>query len=107
MRKYSTPVPAANANTPPARPIVSTIGISDIAVGDTVRVQGTVTGTNVVATSIIDGIKLANPTARGGGIGSPSFDQKAAPLKAQVEAAVPGLWAKIVSFLSGLFGKKK
>lgn len=42
--------PSTSGNTP------STITIADIKVGDTVSVRGTVTGTSVVATDVMDGI---------------------------------------------------
>jgi hypothetical protein len=49
--------------------------VSDIAVGDTVMVQGTVTGTNVVATTIRDGVAGApgmQGFGKGGGRGASS-----------------------------------
>ncbi len=36
--------------------VTSTVAVSDIAQGDTVMVQGTITGTNVAATVIRDGV---------------------------------------------------
>src|ERR1035437_4641276 len=44
-----------NATNATVRKNNATSTISSIAVGDTIFVQGTVTGTNIVATSIIDG----------------------------------------------------
>lgn len=56
------PAPAAGSTTtPPTRPTPrvkptsTTISVSQIAVGDTLIVQGTVSGTNVTATTIVDG----------------------------------------------------
>jgi hypothetical protein len=46
---------AATTTAQPAKPTITTITASDIAVGDTVMVQGTVSGTNVTATSVTDG----------------------------------------------------
>jgi hypothetical protein len=110
IRKYSvpSPAPAASAtggtavgkNIPPRRPMESTASVSDIAVGDTVSVQGTVSGTNIIALEIVDGVKL------GAGQGRVNLEQTGAELKKEVEAVKPGLWAKIESFFSGLFGKK-
>jgi hypothetical protein len=84
----------------------TTIAVTDIAVGDTVRVQGAVLGTNVKATAIVDGV--AAPTRVGN---NPSNllngNPQAAALKNEVEAVKPGLWNKIVSFFSSIFGKGK
>jgi hypothetical protein len=41
--------------TPPVRPIPTVISVSQIQVGDTLMVQGTVNGSSVTATSILDG----------------------------------------------------
>ena len=79
----------------------STASVSDIAAGDTVSVQGTVSGTNIIALEIIDGVKIGAVQPR------VNPEQKAAELKKEVEAVKPGLWTKIESFFSGLFGKKK
>jgi hypothetical protein len=110
IRKYSVPSPApapsatggtaVGKNIPPRRPMESTATISDIAVGDTVSVQGTVSGTNIIAIEIVDGVKL------GVGQSRVNLEQTGAKLKKEVEAVKPGLWAKIESFFSGLFGKK-
>ena len=110
IRKYSVPSPApapsatggtaVGKNIPPRRPMESTATISDIAVGDAVSVQGTVSGTNIIALEIVDGVKLAV------GQGRVNLEQTGAELKKEVEAVKPGLWAKIESFFSGLFGKK-
>ena len=91
---------AVGKNIPPRRPMESTASVSDIAVGDTVSVQGTVSGTNIIALEIVDGVKL------GAGQGRVNLEQTGAELKKEVEAVKPGLWAKIESFFSGLFGKK-
>jgi hypothetical protein len=59
VQKISAPVAATtgstSSSTPPAKPTLTTISVSNIAVGDTIMVQGTVTGTNVTATKITDG----------------------------------------------------
>ncbi|MFI5205433.1 MAG: DUF5666 domain-containing protein, partial [Candidatus Paceibacterales bacterium] len=41
----------------------SSSSVSNIAVGDTLMVQGTVTGTNIVATTIRDGMPIMKPNA--------------------------------------------
>jgi hypothetical protein len=46
---------AAPASGSTSKPTPTTISVSGIAVGDTITVQGTVSGTNVVATKIMDG----------------------------------------------------
>jgi hypothetical protein len=86
----------------------TTIAITDIAVGDTVRVEGTVSGTNVTATTVIDGVLSPAPTSRGASLSNLlNKNPQAAALKNEVEAVKPGLWNKIMSFFSGLFGKNK
>jgi hypothetical protein len=84
----------------------TTIAVTDIAVGDTVRVQGTVDVTNVKATTIVDGVTAP---ARVGNNPSNLLNgnPQAAALKNEVEAVKPDLWNKIVSFFSGIFGKHK
>jgi len=112
IRKYTVPPLVLNTNdkkpTTNTRPMESTASVSDIASGDTVSIQGTVSGTNIIALEIVDGVKL------GAGKGAPvihqnniNIEQRGAELKKEVEAAKPGLWTKIESFFSGLFGKKK
>ena len=39
-----------------AKPTVTTITASDIQIGDTIRAQGTISGTSVIATQITDGL---------------------------------------------------
>ena len=51
-RTKPTTAPVAGA----ARPTPTTITVSQVAVGDMVSVQGTVSGTNIVATKVQDGI---------------------------------------------------
>jgi hypothetical protein len=55
------------ATTPPAKPTETTISVSGIAVGDTVMVQGTVSGTSVTATKIVDGQMFDGRGGFGGG----------------------------------------
>ncbi len=43
---------------------VSTISVSDIAVGDKIGVEGTVSGTSVTATGIMDGMPEGGPAAK-------------------------------------------
>jgi hypothetical protein len=98
---------ASGVNMPLRRPMESTISVSSINVGDSVSIQGTVSGTNIIAIEIIDGMKLTNGQgATGIHQNSSNLSQEGAALKKEVEAVKPGLWAKIVSFFSGLFGKK-
>jgi hypothetical protein len=86
----------------------TTIAITDIAVGDTVRVEGTVSGTNVTATAVIDGVLSQGAAPRSGSLTNLlNKNPQAAALKNEVEAVKPGLWNKIMSFFSGLFGKQK
>ena len=60
----------------------STITIASIAVGDTVAVEGTLTGTNVVATKVIDGVRAGgmpqggDTVASGSAPAQPSFLKK-------------------------------
>ncbi len=87
----------------------TTIAVGDIAIGDTVRVQGKITGTNIAAVTITDGFAMMN-IGRANDFkkledGKPSKGEADA-LKAEVEAVKPGLWEKITSFFSGLFGKR-
>jgi hypothetical protein len=72
-------VDATNAKvlkgTQGAKPTDSTLGA--IAVGDTVGIQGTVSGTTVTAKEIMDGV-FGNPMGRGfGGIHMPSLNNQA------------------------------
>ena len=55
ITKRTAPV-AGTTNTPGTRPAPTTITVSRIAVGDTLVVQGTVSGTNITATKIADGV---------------------------------------------------
>lgn len=59
VMKFAAPV-AGTTSTPGTRPTPATISVSDIAVGDTVSIQGTVSGTNVTATSIMDGVMMGH-----------------------------------------------
>ncbi len=55
ITKVSVPATATSTATQPAKPTETTISVSDIAVGDTVMVQGTISGTSIAATAIHDG----------------------------------------------------
>jgi hypothetical protein len=50
--------PPTAGTTPATKPAPTTISVSDIAVGDNVMVQGTVSGTNIAATKITDGMMM-------------------------------------------------
>jgi hypothetical protein len=97
-----------HSSDPQAKPTETAIAVSDIAVGDKLRVEGTIDGTNVKADSIIDGVLMRGPAAA-----APSLEKafannaQANSLKAEIEAAKPGLWTKIISFFSGLFGRHR
>jgi hypothetical protein len=57
---------ASAASTSRTRPTPTTITVSDIVVGDTLMVQGTVSGTTVTATSIMDGQMMGGRGGFGG-----------------------------------------
>ena len=69
VMKFAAPTTTATTDTTakPTRPTPTTISVSAIAVGDKVEVRGTVSGTNVVATDIMDGMM----GGFGGGHGGP------------------------------------
>jgi hypothetical protein len=50
--------PPASGTTPATKPTPATISVSDIAVGDNVTVQGTVSGSQITATKITDGMMM-------------------------------------------------
>ncbi len=74
ISKISTSTPPSLTNDPSmdatsSRPMPTTISIAQIQVGDRVMIQGTVSGTSVSATNIMDGIPMGG---RGhGGFGGP------------------------------------
>ena len=91
------------------KPVQTAIAAADIAIGDTVRIQGTVSGTNVTATAITDGVFA--PQAH-----QPSVDDinkridanpQAAALKTTVNTLKPGLWDQLVNFFLGIFKGRK
>lgn len=100
---------SGSTNTP-SKPTETTIAVSDIAVGDGVQIEGTVSGTNIAAKTITDEVGSRNLQA---GERPQRAEEalkgnaQANDLKNEVEAAKPGLWTKIVNLFSGLFGKKK
>ena len=53
IQKFTAPT---SSDTSGSKPTPTTITISGISIGDTIMVQGTVSGTNVVATKIMDGM---------------------------------------------------
>jgi len=55
IQKFTRP---ASGTTPTAKPTPTTISVSGILVGDNVTVQGTVSGTNITATKIMDGMMM-------------------------------------------------
>jgi hypothetical protein len=73
-----SPVPATTGSTSatktkPSRPTPTTITISQIAVGDHLVVQGTVSGTNITATTITDGMFM-NGFGHGPGMPGKGFN---------------------------------
>jgi len=50
--------PPAGGATPATKPTTATINVSGIAVGDNITVQGTVSGNNIAATKIVDGMMM-------------------------------------------------
>jgi Domain of unknown function (DUF5666) len=56
ITKSSAPVAPTSGSTTGTRPAPTTITVSQVAVGDTLVVQGTVSGTNITATKIEDGM---------------------------------------------------
>ena len=67
--------------------VTTTVPVSNIAVGDTVMVQGTVSGSNVVATMIRDGVsgmmgRSGTPEGKGFGVHSASSTPRVAPASA-------------------------
>jgi hypothetical protein len=66
IKKHSTPVAGQGPTAP------TTITVSGIAVGDTIMVRGTVSGTTITATAIDDGQMMHGMMGRGGhGFGGP------------------------------------
>jgi hypothetical protein len=62
VEKMSAPSKDSISSTPPATPPTqATISVSDIAIGDNVMVQGTVSGTTITATKIMDGMMMGGP----------------------------------------------
>ncbi|HVY67811.1 MAG TPA: DUF5666 domain-containing protein [Patescibacteria group bacterium] len=55
IEKFSKPAATAGQA---AKPAATTIAVADIAVGDSVMVQGTVAGTSITATKIVDGMMM-------------------------------------------------
>jgi hypothetical protein len=55
VQKTTPPTTTPTPGTKPVKPTSTTIQISQIAVGDTLSVQGIVSGTNITATKITDG----------------------------------------------------
>ncbi len=67
----------------------STVG--DIAVGDTLFVQGTITGTNVAATMIRDGVMMGGPGKTGSSTpAQPAFTGNGEPIIAGTISAING-----------------
>jgi len=62
IQKFTAPVSGSTGSG--TKPTPTTISVSGIAVGDNITVQGTVSGTNVVATKITDGMGMMG--GRGG-----------------------------------------
>ena len=55
IMKMGTPSTSTSGSGTTQRPTPTTITVSDIAVGDTIMVQGTVSGESIIATQIMDG----------------------------------------------------
>jgi hypothetical protein len=94
----------------PSKPTETTIAVSDIAVGDGVRIEGTANGTSIVAKTITDEAGLRNLQAGDNTqrVKEASNNKaQANSLKNELETTKTGSWGKIVSFFSKLFGKKK
>ena len=67
----------------------ATSTLSSIAIGDTVVVQGTVSGTNVTATTIRDGVMMRTPGA-GMGMGRGNYASSTSPITGNGEPVVAG-----------------
>ena len=66
--KHEAPA-AGTTPTPGTKPAETTISVSDIAIGDTLMVEGTANGTTVTATTIHDGLKgMGGHEGRGPGV---------------------------------------
>jgi hypothetical protein len=97
---------STNGNSAPSE---TTITVADIVVGDTIRVQGTISGTSITATTIIDDKTNSNPSKNGGNTNLNKLvdnNSEAAALKTEVETAKTGLWSKVMSFFSRLINKR-
>jgi hypothetical protein len=57
--------PPASGTNPTTKPTPATINVSGILVGDNVTVQGTVSGTNIAATKITDGMMMGRGGFKG------------------------------------------
>ena len=55
VQKIAPPTTSPTPGTKPVKPTPTTIQVSQIAVGDTLVIQGTISGTNITATKITDG----------------------------------------------------
>ncbi|MDR3643346.1 MAG: DUF5666 domain-containing protein [Candidatus Doudnabacteria bacterium] len=57
--------PPQNGTRPTSEPTPETITVSQIQVGDNVAVEGTVSGTNITATKVLDGVMMGMGNFRG------------------------------------------
>ena len=110
VKKFTKPV--AGATTPPVSTTVTytvtttsattvtkagvTSTVSAIAVGDTVAVQGTISGTNVAATTIRDGVMVRGSNGQGGEKGANGGSQSAGNVGSGTASLVAGNGQPIV-----------